>query len=80
MMVNVSFLAQTGFFQWFAVKVVELSNRSIPKLFFLLTNITGLLSAFLDNVTVVMLLGPLTISLTFQLIFSPLLQFSYVRY
>ena len=46
-----------------AVYVVQLSNQSVPKLFYMLTNLTGFLSAFLDNVTMVLLLGPLTISL-----------------
>ncbi|CAD7973466.1 unnamed protein product [Amoebophrya sp. A120] len=63
MMINVNFLAQTGFFQWFSVKIVIFSKCDVRKLFFLLANITGILSAFLDNVTVVMLMGPLTFQL-----------------
>jgi len=51
--------------------VVELSQKKVPKLFFMMCNITGILSAFLDNVTVVMLLGPLTISLTRDIGRSP---------
>ena len=71
MMINVNFLAQTGFFQWFAMRVVVWSNKDIRILFYLLTNVTGFLSAFLDNVTVVMLFGPLTIALAGKIGVSP---------
>ncbi|CAD7958955.1 unnamed protein product [Amoebophrya sp. A25] len=40
-----------------------LVDCNLTRVFFLLANITGVLSAFLDNVTVVMLMGPLTIQL-----------------
>jgi Na+/H+ antiporter NhaD/arsenite permease-like protein len=72
MSVNVHLLALTGFFDWVTAKMVELSGGSVRRLFFLLTNMTGVLSALLDNVVVVLLLGPITIKLCEQLGVNPL--------
>jgi len=71
MMVNVHLLSLTGFFQWFAVRMVELARGNVMVLFFLLTNMTGVLSAFLDNVTCVLLMGPVTIKLCEQMGMNP---------
>jgi len=71
MMVNVHLLSLTGFFQWFAVRMVEFSRGNVVVLFFLLTNMTGVLSAFLDNVTCVLLIGPVTIKLCEQMGMNP---------
>merc|ERR1719453_199064 len=64
-------LQETGFFNWFAVKVVIISKENPRTLFFMLTNICGVLSMFLDNVTCVMLFGPLTYSLCKQMCLNP---------
>ncbi|KAF4707439.1 protein kinase, partial [Perkinsus olseni] len=71
MMVNVHLLALTGFFQYVAARMVILAGGRITLLFFLLTISTGVLSAFLDNVTTVMLVGPVTISLCKEIKRSP---------
>jgi Na+/H+ antiporter NhaD/arsenite permease-like protein len=63
MMANVHILATTGFFQWSAARVVIFANGDVKKLFYCLTMSTGILSMFLDNVTTVMLFGPVTISI-----------------
>eukprot|EP00811_Abedinium_folium_P003296 NODE_1302_length_2529_cov_10.098251.p1 GENE.NODE_1302_length_2529_cov_10.098251~~NODE_1302_length_2529_cov_10.098251.p1 ORF type:complete len:639 (-),score=181.65 NODE_1302_length_2529_cov_10.098251:611-2278(-) len=60
MMILVQLLALTGFFRWFAVEVVVASKQRPHVLFFMLTNLCGVLSMLLDNVTVVLLTGPLT--------------------
>ncbi|EER14713.1 pink-eyed dilution protein, putative [Perkinsus marinus ATCC 50983] len=71
MMVNVHLLALTGFFQYIAARMVILARGRVTLLFFLLTMSTGILSAFLDNVTTVMLVGPVTISLCKEIKRSP---------
>lgn len=63
MMVLMHILSLTGFFEWFTIFLVKLSRRNPVALFFLLSNAAGVLSAFLDNVTVTLLTGPLVFSL-----------------
>jgi len=71
MMILMKMLQETGFFNWFAIKVVGWSRQDPKILFFMLTNICGFLSMFLDNVTTVMLFGPLTYSLCAQMGLNP---------
>jgi len=71
MMILMRMLQETGFFNWFAIKVLKISKQDPKVLFFALTNICGFLSMFLDNVTCVMLFGPLTYSLCSQMGLSP---------
>merc|ERR1719498_1081774 len=71
MMILMRMLRETGFFNWFAIKVVAFSKQNPKVLFFALTNICGFLSMFLDNVTCVMLFGPLTYSLCAQMSLNP---------
>eukprot|EP00928_Gymnodinium_smaydae_P049127 TRINITY_DN32938_c0_g1_i1.p1 TRINITY_DN32938_c0_g1~~TRINITY_DN32938_c0_g1_i1.p1 ORF type:complete len:759 (-),score=109.24 TRINITY_DN32938_c0_g1_i1:279-2483(-) len=59
MMILMQLLAMVGFFKWFAVFVVGFSNGSPSRLFCSLTMVCGVLSMLLDNVTVVLLVGPL---------------------
>lgn len=67
MMINVHLLSLTGFFEFIAVRVASMARGNAVVVFFLLSMMAGLLSAFLDNVTCVMLLGPVTISLCKQM-------------
>lgn len=53
------------------MRVTELAKGNVTALFFLLTNLTGFLSAFLDNVTCVLLIGPVTIKLCEQIGVDP---------
>ncbi|CAE8692338.1 unnamed protein product [Polarella glacialis] len=71
MMILMRMLQETGFFNWFAVKVVRGSKQNPKILFFAMTNICGFLSMFLDNVTCVLLFGPLTYSLSRQMQLHP---------
>eukprot|EP00929_Paragymnodinium_shiwhaense_P016032 TRINITY_DN124159_c0_g1_i1.p1 TRINITY_DN124159_c0_g1~~TRINITY_DN124159_c0_g1_i1.p1 ORF type:complete len:784 (+),score=130.18 TRINITY_DN124159_c0_g1_i1:81-2354(+) len=71
MMIIMHMLAMTGFFGWFAVKVIELSRAKTHVIFFMLTNICGLMSMILDNVTCVLLMGPLTYQVAYKLQLNP---------
>ena len=61
MMVLVSLLEPTGFFQYLAVQAAHLSKGRPLRLLILLGSVTTLLSMFLDNVTTVILIAPVTI-------------------
>lgn len=64
-------LSLTGFFQWVAVRVAAVARGNAIAIFCVLAALSGLLSAFLDNVTCVMLMGPVTISLCRQMKVPP---------
>lgn len=61
MMILVSLLEPTGFFQYLAVMAGRISKGKPIRLLVLLGIITTLLSMFLDNVTTVVLIAPVTI-------------------
>jgi len=61
MMILVAMLEPTGFFQYLAVLAARSSKGSPMRLFILLGVITTFLSMFLDNVTTVVLIAPVTI-------------------
>jgi Na+/H+ antiporter NhaD/arsenite permease-like protein len=61
MMVLVSLLEPTGFFQYLAVWVARLSKGRPVRLLVLLGTVTTIFSMFLDNVTTVVLIAPVTI-------------------
>jgi Na+/H+ antiporter NhaD/arsenite permease-like protein len=61
MMILVSILEPTGFFQYLAVKVGKLSGGKPVRLLLFLGTITTVVSMFLDNVTTVVLIAPVTI-------------------
>ena len=71
MMVLAGTLARTGFFQWVAVRSVRLSRGEPFRLLIILCIVTGVLSAFLDNVTTVVLTTPVTLSIARALGVSP---------
>jgi Na+/H+ antiporter NhaD/arsenite permease-like protein len=71
MMVIAGALAQTGFFQWLAVRSVRASHGDPLRLLIILCVVTAVLSAFLDNVTTVVLLTPVTLSIAAKLGLSP---------
>ena len=72
MMVLASALARTGFFQWLAVHSVRLSRGDPLRLLIILCLVTAGLSAFLDNVTTVLLMTPVTLSVARRLGISPM--------
>jgi Na+/H+ antiporter NhaD/arsenite permease-like protein len=61
MMILVAMLEPTGFFQYLAVLAARSSKGKPARLFILLGIITTILSMFLDNVTTVVLIAPVTI-------------------
>jgi Na+/H+ antiporter NhaD/arsenite permease-like protein len=61
MMIIVAMLEPTGFFEYLAVLAARASKGKPVRLFFLLGGITTILSMFLDNVTTVVLIAPVTI-------------------
>jgi Na+/H+ antiporter NhaD/arsenite permease-like protein len=71
MMVLAGALARTGFFQWLAARSVRLSRGQPFRLLVILSVVTAVLSAFLDNVTTVVLTTPVTLSVARTLRVSP---------
>ena len=63
MMIIVGEMSQTGVFEWCAVRILLSSKGSFNRLFVLLGLLTALSSAFLDNVTTMLLLAPVTIDM-----------------
>ncbi|MBI5570576.1 MAG: ArsB/NhaD family transporter [Desulfomonile tiedjei] len=71
MMVVVGVLKESGVFQWMAYMSFRLTGGKTFLLAALLCVITAVLSAFLDNVTTMLLLTPVTIELSVILRVSP---------
>jgi Na+/H+ antiporter NhaD/arsenite permease-like protein len=72
MMMLVAMLEPTGFFEYLAVLAARASRGNPKRLFILLGVITTVLSMFLDNVTTVVLIAPVTILICEILGISPL--------
>ena len=64
MMILVTLLEPTGFFQYLAVRAAQLSKGRPMRLLLLLGTVTTVLSMFLDNVTTVVLIAPLTVMIS----------------
>ena len=71
MMVIAGTLARTGLFEWLAVRSVRLSRGRPLALLLILAAVTAVLSAVLDNVTTVVLMVPITLSIAGRLGISP---------
>jgi len=63
MMILVGLTERTGIFTYIALRVAQLAAGSSVRLVFLLSGVTGLLSAFLDNLTAILLIVPITLLL-----------------
>ena len=61
MMACVIVLSKTGFFEWVAISVAKWAKGNPLKILVFFLGLTAFLSAFLDNVTTVILLAPVTI-------------------
>jgi len=72
MMIIVGVMKKTGVFQWLALKCFELSKGNIFALSAIMMFITGVVSAFLDNVTTMLLMTPVTIEICKALKLNPL--------
>ncbi len=74
MMMMVNILATTGVFEWIAIVTAQKARGNGPLLLVLLLLVTAVVSAFLDNVTTVILIAPITILIT-QLLQIPTVPF-----
>ncbi|MCJ7751371.1 MAG: ArsB/NhaD family transporter [Armatimonadetes bacterium] len=61
MMIIVTITRRTGIFQWMAIKAAKAAKGQPVRLVILLSAITAVLSAFLDNVTTVLFMAPVTL-------------------
>ncbi|HEX5589241.1 MAG TPA: ArsB/NhaD family transporter [Candidatus Limnocylindrales bacterium] len=72
MMVLAGILRQTGFFQWVAIRSIKVAGGDPFRLLIVLSVITASLSSVLDNVTTVVLIAPVTLSISAILGISPI--------
>jgi len=72
MMIIVGVLKKTGLFQWLAYKSYALARGNIFILSAILMVVTAVCSAFLDNVTTMLLMIPVTIEIAVTLKVNPL--------
>jgi Na+/H+ antiporter NhaD/arsenite permease-like protein len=71
MMIIVTIIQTTGIFQWLAIKTAKAVKGNPIALLLLLSLLTAFGSALLDNVTTVLLIVPITISITRVLNVNP---------
>lgn len=72
MMIMVSIISQTGLFKYLAIWAAKKVNADPLKLLVSLGILTAISSAFLDNVTTVLLMTPVIFSITTQLKVTPI--------
>lgn len=72
MMLVMSVLRETGVFQYIAIKTAKFSKAQPLRIILLMFVITAVISAFLDNVTTVMILVPIALVIAQQLAISPI--------
>jgi Na+/H+ antiporter NhaD/arsenite permease-like protein len=72
MMIVIAVVERTGVFQWLAFFAFRLSGGRIWLLLTILMLFAGVVSAFLDNVTTMLLMSPITIQMALALEISPL--------
>ena len=64
MMIIVAILGETGIFYWVGIKAGKISRGNLWKLMLLLCSFTAVASMFIDNVTTILLMVPVTLSIT----------------
>lgn len=72
MMMVMSVLKETGVFQYLAIKTAKLAQGKPIRILLFMFVITGVVSAFLDNVTTVMMLIPVVLLISNELKISPI--------
>ncbi len=72
MMVLAGILRRTGFFQWLAIRSIKIARGDPFRLMIVLSVVTAVLSALLDNVTTVVLIAPVTLSIASILGVAPI--------
>ncbi len=71
MMMIAIVLRETGLFQWIAIQGIKLGKGNPYRIMVILVLVTAVTSALLDNVTMVILMAPVTIFITARLGISP---------
>ena len=71
LMLFVAIVKNSGIFEYIAIKAAKIAKGRPWPLMLLLCVITAVLSGFLDNVTTVLLIGPMTLAITNMLKTSP---------
>ncbi|MEX1072163.1 MAG: ArsB/NhaD family transporter [Chloroflexota bacterium] len=72
MMILAGIIRKTGVFGWLAVRAARFAGGDAYRILVVLSIITAVASAFLDNVTTVVLVGPITLFLAARLGVSPM--------
>ncbi len=72
MMIIINIMTKTGVFQYVAIKCAKLAKGEPFRIMILFAIITAVGSAFLDNVTTVLLLAPVTLFIADQLEINPI--------
>lgn len=72
MMIIVAILAETGIFQYIGIKMSKASKGNMWKLLVLMSISTAVVSMFIDNVTTILLMAPVTFSIFRILNMSPI--------
>ena len=72
MMIVIAVVERTGIFQWMAFMAYRLSRGHLWILLPILMIVTGVASAFLDNVTTMLLMTPITIQIALAMGINPL--------
>ena len=67
MMVIVNIARHTGMFQWVAIRTAKLARGEPVAILVLLSVVTAFISAFLDNVTTILITAPVTILIAVEL-------------
>jgi Na+/H+ antiporter NhaD/arsenite permease-like protein len=71
LMIVVSIIGNTGLFQWLAMRFFRIARGNAWILAILLMSATAVLSAFLNNVTIMLLMAPITIEIALILEINP---------
>jgi Na+/H+ antiporter NhaD/arsenite permease-like protein len=72
MMIVIAVVERTGIFQWLAFQAYRLSGGRLWLLLPILMLVTGVASAFLDNVTTMLLMTPITVQIALAMGINPL--------
>ena len=72
MMIMVNIMSKTGVFQYIAIKAAKLGRGNPFSIMVIFAVITAVASAFLDNVTTVLLLAPVTLLIADELEIDPI--------
>ncbi|SHH22027.1 ArsB/NhaD family transporter [Thermosipho atlanticus] len=72
MMLLVSTIKDVGFFEFVAFKIIKLSKNSLVRIFLMMNIFVAFLSAFVDNVTTIMIFIPITLAIADAAEISPI--------